>query len=109
MGGNDDDTLDGGVDRAPTCSSTLSTRRPRVDRSDVIRNLDVDEDVLRLESGLTDPVEVDPLITVQDDGTDTTLRFADRDASITLIGVTGPDLPFGSVSDLVNNDIVFLV
>ena len=79
------------------------------DGSDVIRNLDVEEDALRLVSGLTNVGAVASLITVEDDGTDTTLRFVDGSASITLIGVAGPDGPFDSVGDLVDNDIVFLV
>jgi Ca2+-binding RTX toxin-like protein len=116
VGGDDDDTVDGGVDQARDVfiyrfNPDPDPFRPiSVDGSDIVRNLDAGEDVLRLVSGLTDPGAVDGLFTVQDDGTDTTLRSADDSGTITLVGVTeaGPGF-FDSVSELVEEDIVFLV
>jgi hypothetical protein len=113
-GGFQDDTLDGGVDQAHDVFIYSFNPLPVFggnDGSDIIRNLDAGEDVLRLVSGLADPGVVDGLFTVQDDGTDTTLRFADGGGeTITLVGVTeeGPG-SFDSVSELVADGIVFLV
>jgi Ca2+-binding RTX toxin-like protein len=109
------DTLDGGVDGASDLFIYNYNPNPdppfsfmAADSSDVVRNLDAGEDVLHLVGGLTDPGAVDPLISVQDDGADTTLRFVDGSGTITLIGVTEAGL-FNSVSELVEEGIVSLM
>lgn len=76
--------------------------------SDIVRNFEAGEDVLRLQSGITDPDVLNPLIAVQDDGNDTRLTFDDGE-TITLVGVTQSGSgSFDSLAELVSAGIIEL-